>query len=76
MNNDIKIGYGPFMGDIEKQVNGQGYTLGDKAETFEEIRHAINMCGFHVATDSQVDSMFKKLHAKVVKSLKLFEINT
>lgn len=73
MMNDNKVGfsYGVLFDTLEEQANDQGYTLGDNAETFEKIREAINMCMFHVATDSQVSAMTKKLHNKVVKSLKL-----
>jgi len=68
--NKVGFSYGVLYDPLEKQANEQGYTLGDKAEIFEEIRNSINMCMFHVATDSQVSTMTKKLHNKVVKTLK------
>jgi hypothetical protein len=55
---------------LEEQANEQGYTLGNKAELLEKIRHAINMCMFHVATESQVAAMTKKLHHNVIQVLK------
>lgn len=67
---DITFGYAIYDRPLEEQANQQGFTLGKQAEQFEKIRKSINMCGFHVATGSQVDSMFKKLHKKVVKKLK------
>lgn len=67
---DITFGYSVFEKTLEEQANQQGFTLGKQAEQFEKIRKSINMCGFHVATGSQVDSMFKKLQKKVVKELK------
>lgn len=70
MSSQIGFNYGVFADTLEKQAYEQGYTLGKDAEKFENIRKAINMCGFHVATESQVDAMFKKLQSKVVKSLK------
>ncbi|HCL4447095.1 TPA: hypothetical protein N2D16_002700 [Clostridium botulinum] len=71
MKNEKKVefSYGVFGEPLEKQANDQGFTLGTDAEKFEKIRKAINMCGFHVATESQVDSMIKKLYKKVLKSL-------
>jgi len=70
-DNKVGFSYGILYDTLEKQANEQGYTLGDKAEMFEEIRNSINVCMFHVATDSQVSAMTKKLHGKVVKALKL-----
>ena len=69
MDKEVGFNYGCFGDSLEVQANQQGYTLGNDAETCEKIRKAINMCGFHVATESQVNSMFKKLQSKVVKSL-------
>ena len=66
----VGFGYGALCDPLEKQANEQGYTLGKKAETLDKIKDAINMCLFHVATDSQVDSMTKKLHKKVLEALK------
>lgn len=73
MSSDIRFGYGIICDPLEIQANNQGYTLGDKVEMFEKIRDSINMCKFHVATESQVNAMFKKLHNKVVKELKPLE---
>jgi hypothetical protein len=69
----IGFAYGVLCEPLEKQANDQGYTLGNKAEMFDKIRESINMCGFHVATNSQVDAMFKKLHNKIAKELKPLE---
>lgn len=70
MSNQIEFSYGVLSDTLEEQANKQGYTLGEEAEKLEKIRKAINMCKFHVATDSQVSSMIKKLHNKVIKALK------
>lgn len=70
MNNKVTIGYSVWCDSLEKQANDQGYTLGKDAETLDKIRKAINMCGFHVATESQVRTMVQKLHNKVMKTLK------
>ena len=65
---EVGFSYGIFGKTLKEQANEQGFELKD-AETFEKIRKAINMCGFHVATDSQVNAMIKKLHSKVNKNL-------
>lgn len=70
LGNKVGFSYGVLFDPLEKQANEQGYTLGEKAETLEKIREAINICMFHVATDSQVSAMTKKLHSKVIKTLK------
>jgi len=70
MNNKVGFSYGVLYDSLEEQANKQGYTLSKDADTFEKIRKAINMCMFHVATDSQVSTMTKKLHKKIIKALK------
>lgn len=71
--NEIKFGYGPILPELEEQAKDQGFTLGSKAITLEKIRFSINMVGFHVATENQVNLMTKKLHKKVFESLKEIE---
>ena len=70
---NIEFRYGVLCEPLETQANKQGFTLGAKVETLEKIRGAINMCGFHVATQSQVDMMFKKLQKQTMKELKPLE---
>jgi len=70
MDNKVGFYYGVMYESLEEQANKQGYTLGKEAEKLEKIRKAINMCMFHVATESQTSTMTKKLHNKVVKALK------
>ncbi|MCD3321638.1 hypothetical protein G8V07_14305 [Clostridium botulinum D/C] len=65
----VGFSYGVFYPSLEEQANKQGFTLGNEAETVEKIRKAINMCGFHVATDAQVNSMLKKLNKRVAENL-------
>lgn len=65
---EIKIGYGCLNESLKEQANKQGFELKNH-EKFEAIRKAINMCGFHVATESQVNLMIKKLHKKVIENL-------
>ena len=70
---DVRFGYGGMCDTLEKQANDQGLTLGKDAETLEKIRFSINMVGFHVATDSQIQLMTKKLHKKVMDATKFIE---
>ena len=74
MNNEVGFYYGVMYEPLEEQANKQGYTLGEEVETLEKIRKAINMCMFHVATESQTSSMTQKLHNKVIKALKPISI--
>ena len=60
------INYGIFeTKTLEQQYNESGMTLGEKAEFCEKLRVAFNLARMHLATDSQVGSMFKKLTKKV-----------
>jgi hypothetical protein len=63
---DVHFEYSPLSKSLEEQAKQQGLTLGKESGRLEKIRHAINMVGFHVATNSQVKSMTKKLHDKVM----------
>jgi hypothetical protein len=70
MEKSVSFGYGILTEPLEKQANDQGYTLGDKADFLDKLKTSANMCGFHLATEAQVSSMFTKLHKKVMKELK------
>lgn len=65
---EIRFSYGVLGKTLKEQAIDQGFDLKDD-EKFEKIRKAINMCGFHVATDSQVNSMLKKLQHQVIENL-------
>ena len=68
---EVGFGYGALCDDLETQANKQGYTLGDKVEMLEKLRFSVNMVRIHaLVTDSQADSIYKKLNRKVLKSLK------
>lgn len=69
----MDIEFSAFAKPIEEQLNAKSYTLGDKAETIEKINKAITMCMFHVATQSQVESMRKKLAKRIRKEMKKIE---
>ena len=68
MMKNIEFIYGVFGDSLSEQALKQGFELQD-GDKFEKIRKSINMCGFHVATDAQVESMIKKLHNQVMKNL-------
>ena len=69
---EVRFSYGVIGKTLKEQAEEQGFNLKDD-EKFEKIRKAINMCGFHVATESQVNLMTKKLHNKVIKNLTSLE---
>lgn len=68
---EVGFGYGALCDDLETQANKQGYTLGDEVEMLEKLRLSVNMVRIHrLVTDSQADGIYKKMHRKVLKSLK------
>jgi hypothetical protein len=69
---EVGFNYGCLSDTLEKQAIEQGFELKD-GEKFEKIKKAIAMCGFHVATDSQVNLMLKKLHKQVMANLILLK---
>lgn len=67
----IGFHHGALSGSYEKQANEQGYTLGDKADTFDKIGFSYNMLRIHgYLTDSQADSVCKKIQKKLASSVK------
>lgn len=72
MSKTVGFGYGALCKPLEEQANEQGYTLGNKAERFENIREAIHTLTFgDILTDSQIDKSFQKLNKQVIKNLKV-----
>lgn len=69
---EVKFSYGCIGDTLKEQAAKQGLELKD-SDKFEKIRHAINMCGFYVATDSQANMMFTKLNKQVVENLTLLK---
>ena len=67
---EIEIGYGALCEPIEEQLNKQGFTLGKEGEFIEKLHDAYLMLVFHLLTDSQQDSILKKLHKKVMSKIK------
>lgn len=68
---EIGFHHGALADSYEKQANEQGYTLGGKADTFDKIGFSYNMLRIHgYLTDSQADSVCKKIQKKLVSSVK------
>lgn len=67
---EVKINYGALSAPIEEQLNNQGYTLGDNKDFIDKLYNAYLMCMFHLFTDSQRNSILKKLHKKVMDNIK------
>ena len=67
---EVELCFGILHDTLEKQLNTQGMTLGEKAELYEKIRYAINMCKCHVATGKEVEKMFHRLSEKIMKDVR------
>ena len=68
---EIVFYHGALVDSYEKQANEQGYTLGDKAEIFDEVGKAYNMLRIHgYLTDSQAGSVVNKIQKKLVANIK------
>lgn len=66
----IGFSHGALSDTYEKQANEQGFTLGKKAEFFDEIAFAYNLLRIHgYLTDSQADMVCKKIQKNLVKNL-------
>lgn len=67
----IKIDYSALSDDIELQVNTQGYTLGNHADTVQNIADAINMCYLHsVITNGECIRARERLHVILINNIK------
>lgn len=76
MNREVTFHYGALADSLEEQANAQGFTLGDKAEKWQNINHAMIMVWIHgIATDSEKDKMMARFQKKMIKDLKPFEVN-
>jgi hypothetical protein len=73
---EIIFYHGALCESYEKQANRQGYTLGDKAEMFENIAFAYNMLRIHgYFTDKMEDSICRKIQKNLVKAVKPIKEN-
>ena len=74
MEKEVMFCYGALSDSLEQQANSQGYTLGEESELLHKLNNSMIMCWVHgLCTDSQQDSMMKKLQKKVMKALKPLE---
>lgn len=63
-------GFDPLLDNLEKYVNKQGCTLGEKAKPLQKLLHCIQYCYVHgVLTDSQRDSAYKKFRKQFQDAL-------
>lgn len=74
---DITFSHGGLSPLYEEQANKQGFTLGNKAEKAEELRHAILVLMFNgVLTESQTWNAYKRLQKKfLIPNLSIKEQN-
>lgn len=72
----LKVNYGALAPELEKQLNEQGFTLGEKADLMEKLKYSLLMLHIHgVLTDSQERIARERLHKKVVTQvLKEYEL--
>lgn len=71
---EVGFRHGAMCDSYEKQANEQGFTLGEKAELFEEIGFSYNLLRIHgYLTDSQADMICKKIQKNLVKNLSRIE---
>ena len=70
----MEISFGVLSPSLEEQVNRRGFTLGDKAEFFDKVSKAyiaLRLGGF--LTDSQADSICKKITRRMANSCRKLE---
>lgn len=68
---EVGFWHGALSDSYEKQANEQGFTLGDKAQMFDEIKSAYDTLMYYkLLTDSQANSVCNKIQKQLVKSLK------
>lgn len=71
MTRSVGFSHGMFFDSYEEQANEQGFTLGDNAESFDEIARAFNrLCWHRLLTEKQKDMVVAKIQKKLIKSLK------
>ena len=67
---EVGFYHGVLSDDYEKQANEQGFTLGNKADFFKDVKHSYNLLRMHgYLTDKQADSVVQKIQKQLVKNL-------
>ena len=67
MNDMLQITFGGLADPIEKQLNAQGFTLGDYTKVFQIIQDGVTMGYAHgVITDSECDRIMNR-YMKLIK---------
>ena len=73
MDKEVKINYGLLSDSIEKQLNEQCLTLGDKENFINELYNSLLMVQFHLMTESQYKHCLRKLHKIIMDNIGLLE---
>lgn len=74
MNKIDMSGFDVLFDNLEQYVNEQGYTLGSKAELFQNLLYSLNMVRLHgIATDRQAQMMTKKFAKSFYQTLQKIE---
>lgn len=70
----VSVSYGLMNDALEEQLEKQGFTLGDKAEHFEEQKKRIYHLLFgELLTDGEFKKVLGRLHKEVMKKIELLE---
>lgn len=56
---------------FEEQARAQGFTLDNRAESFDQLRQAVYVVSLHLCSDKQKGLMLDKLHILLMKNLRL-----
>lgn len=66
----MKFGYTPIHDPLEQHANYFGYTLGDFADTAQQLCDALNLCHKeHVLTDDEYNAAVSRLNDMVLDNL-------
>jgi len=68
--NHLTLHFGSLAVPLEKQLNAQGFTLGEKAKSYDKINsYLIHIYFFGLITPSELEKFRKKLMKKIVKEV-------
>ena len=60
----------PLANPIKEQLDEQEVYMSKKNyDKYEKIRHAINMLGFHISTESETRRNWKRFYDKIQKDI-------
>lgn len=71
----IKLHFGGLAKTLEKQLESQGYTLGEKAKRYEDINKSVTKIFFFgLLTPSELEKIRNKLIKDIAKNCKEIEV--